>query len=694
MNQHALLESTYRLNVARQIDEICDDYEARLLECEDIELIEYIDRIEEPHREQLCVELVHVRLEHSDATSEEDSIDSILSKLPEEIRESVRKRLETSAKKPKSHSPNSPTKVDCLVDDATVPEIPGFEVGQRVAEGGMGIIWKAKDLTLGRTVAVKVIKAKAARDPAFVQRFIDEVKIAGQLSHPFIVPIHALGQLADGRHYFTMKLVEGQTLSSLIRQFDERDSDAPGPHLELLLIFQKVCETMAFAHRKGILHRDLKPHNIMVGRHGEVQVMDWGLAGTLNSPRVHSSSEPKRSSIVHFSGPEKAALTRMGDILGTLAYMAPEQARGLNSGLDGRTDVFSLGAILCEILTGKPPYSSSDPTEVEHAAVSGDLEECLNRLENCHVDPQLIAIAKCCLSVQKRDRPGNAGIVAEMISGYLNSVEERAREERLEIERLQVQKREDANRRVLRRRYAAIAGLLLVFLGALSTHTWHQHRSRQERASSAIEETKSLISTGDYSNAKARLTSAKTEFGSTDEFESLQAALHLAGQLDTIRNDYFSWHDGWFDCFTAIEQYQIAFQEHQFPVELLSSTTADLTPFVQAVERSPVRERILNALDDWAWLAHREAQRSEMPQRDDYFSFRNNLLEIAIRSDAPSSIRSKLRNHQMWDYPQSLVEIARELDPSTLAPEQLVLTAKLLPADDRRNLLLRSQRVW
>src|SRR5262249_10788926 len=152
-----------------------------------------------------------------------------------------------------------------------------YHLAGEIARGGMGAILKGRDPDLGRDIAVKVLLETHAGKTELLQRFVEEAQIAGQLQHPGIVPVYELGQFADRRPYFTMKLVKGQTLARLLAQRKEPSQERP----RFLKVFEQVCQTLAYAHARGVLHRDLKPSNIMVGNYGEVQVMDWGLAKVL-----------------------------------------------------------------------------------------------------------------------------------------------------------------------------------------------------------------------------------------------------------------------------------------------------------------------------------------------------------------------------------------------------------------------------
>ena len=300
-----------------------------------------------------------------------------------------------------------------------------------VARGGMGAILKGRDIDLGRDLAIKVLLEQHLKSPELIRRFVEEAQIAGQLQHPGIVPIYELGVMADRRPYIAMKLVKGQTLASLL---DERSS-ARFDRTRLLAIFEQVCLTMAYAHARGVIHRDLKPSNVMVGSFGEVQVMDWGLAKVL--PQGGVSDDATAGRVAHETviqtarsgGNADASLA--GSIMGTPAYMPPEQAGGAVERLDERADVFALGSMLCEILSGRPAYTGRSSAEIQRKAALGNLGEAFGRLDAAEVDAELSALAKECLASEPEDRPRDAGVVAGRLRTYLASLDERMNQARL-----------------------------------------------------------------------------------------------------------------------------------------------------------------------------------------------------------------------------------------------------------------------
>jgi len=369
-----------------------------------------------------------------------------------------------------------------------------YQLLDEIARGGMGVIWRATDTALRREVAVKVLQDKFALDSGTARRFADEARITAQLQHPTIPPVHDCGSLAGGLPFLAMKLIKGRTLEELLRQ--RRDPTAERGRF--LAVFEQVCQALAYAHAHQVIHRDLKPANVMVGGFGEVQVMDWGLAKVLTKAVVSAPTEgePGQTVVTLVVGSDSGGLddshTQAGSILGTLAYMPPEQAGGEVGKVDERSDVFGLGAILTVILTGAPPYAGTDAEAVRVMAIRGDLVACLDRLDGCGAEPELVALCKRCLAFAPADRPRNAGTVAEEIAGLRAAAEERAR--RAELERVQAEAEKAAaeeraleRRRQRRLRLGAAAALVLAALGGLTAVLLVQRRANADLAAKNAE---------------------------------------------------------------------------------------------------------------------------------------------------------------------------------------------------------------
>lgn len=225
------------------------------------------------------------------------------------------------------------------------------------ATGGMGRVWLARDAALGRNVALKELRPELVENPAVWSRFLQEARITGQLEHPGIVPVYELtSRPHDHRPFYTMRFVEGRTLSESIESYHQKRAQGAAGPLDLralLSAFVGVCNAVGYAHSRGVVHRDLKGANVVLGDFGEVMVLDWGLAKVIGS-------EEHASAAVAAADCE----THLGQILGTPAYMAPEQAAGELERIGPRTDVYGLGAILYEILTGRPPFSGNTIEEI------------------------------------------------------------------------------------------------------------------------------------------------------------------------------------------------------------------------------------------------------------------------------------------------------------------------------------------
>ena len=269
-----------------------------------------------------------------------------------------------------------------------------------IARGGMGSIRKVFDTTLHRTVAMKVLFPEHRQNPSTLERFAEEAQIMGQLEHPNIVPVHDYGEDADGLRYFTMYYVRGDTLTEIL-QTDTVADGSREAYFKLLNIFLRVCDAVAFAHSRGVVHRDLKPDNIMVGAFGEVYLMDWGIARLLGhsfAPAADELDGPVRIKRARSDDEEK------GQIIGTFFYMSPEQAQAEIEKIDERTDVFLLGGVLYEILTGQPPYMGSSIVEVVRAAQKCRIAAPGVVAPERHIPEALSHIAMRCLAKDRADR--------------------------------------------------------------------------------------------------------------------------------------------------------------------------------------------------------------------------------------------------------------------------------------------------
>ena len=290
---------------------------------------------------------------------------------------------------------------------------------EEIGRGGLSRVFCAFDTDLEREVAIKVIEpVGGAVSDAALDRFLAEAHVTGQLEHPGIVPIYDLGVTGKGRLYFAMKRVKGRTLRELIDDLngDEPNARSEFPTQRLVQIAERISEALAYAHDRGVVHRDLKPANVMVGRFGEVQIVDWGLARLLDElnardPVPANASPPRLENDIW-------GATRTGDVYGTPSYMAPEQAAGRVRDIDQRTDVFGVGALLYHLLSGNLPYWGATGDEVIARAMEGRLNDPRFERSLRAVPRELGAVCRKALARDKRDRYATVQALAEDLRSY------------------------------------------------------------------------------------------------------------------------------------------------------------------------------------------------------------------------------------------------------------------------------------
>lgn len=278
-----------------------------------------------------------------------------------------------------------------------------YEKVREVAQGSSSAIFKSYDHALLRDVAMKVLDPRAKEFEEELERFREEAQVTAQLEHPNIVPVYDWYLDDDDNMCFIMQYVRGGTLRDHLQE-EHYDPSVEADLYKFLQIFLKVCEALAFAHSKGVVHRDLKPDNIMVGTHGQVYLLDWGILRLIAPEKLSIPLSKMPDPINIHRDPTKMDLDLPGMVLGTLSYLSPEQARGELDTIDERTDVFALGAILYEILTQSPPYFAWTPEEFVELAKACDIQHPQEKLSDVHLPSELCRIAMKAMAAVKEDR--------------------------------------------------------------------------------------------------------------------------------------------------------------------------------------------------------------------------------------------------------------------------------------------------
>jgi tetratricopeptide (TPR) repeat protein len=396
------------LSLIRRVDAVCCRFERAWREGGRPRVEDFLADLPEPERGPLLRELVLLDADYRRRTGDSPEPNDYLSRFP---------ALDAT----------------CLAAVGTARQAdgdsPGGGVRYRVlrphAQGGLGVVYVALDRELGREVALKEILPDRAADAHSRSRFVFEAEVTGSLEHPGVVPVYGLGAYADGRPFYAMRLIQGDSLQEAIRQFHEADRPGRDPGArslefrQLLRRFVDVCNAVAYAHSRGFVHRDLKPANIMLGPFGETLVVDWGMAKA-----VPTASEPSRpegpARVAQATGPGpggSADLSHSGMVLGSPAYMSPEQAARRHGDVGPASDVYGLGATLFHLLTGRAAVEGGGLVEMLRRVQHGEVPPA--RQVNPGVPAALEAVCRKAMALRPADRYATALELAADVEHWL-----------------------------------------------------------------------------------------------------------------------------------------------------------------------------------------------------------------------------------------------------------------------------------
>ncbi len=588
-----------------------------------------------------------------------------------------------------------------------------FRILRPHAKGGLGEVYVAHDEEVHREVALKEIRDRHADNPESRARFLLEAEITGGLEHPGIVPVYGLGTYADGRPFYAMRFIKGDSLKDAVERFHKAGGGAAENRTvafrKLLGRVIDVCNAIGYAHSRGVLHRDLKPGNIMLGKYGETLVVDWGLAKASGkhgaaSRSTSSTEHGLDEQLLHPSSGSGVAETVAGTALGTPAFMSPEQAAGRLDRLGPASDVYSLGATLYCLLTGRAPFEDKDIGDVLLKVQQGEFPR--PRQIKPAVPAPLEAICLKAMARQPSERYDTPRALADDIEHWLADEPVVAWPEPMTV----------TASRWMRRHKPLVSGAaaaLLVSLVALTAGAIWRHNQqaeaarRQEFAEMKVREgLKDARYTRDvlHKNLKRpgglqqllnqparwqeRLSSARAGWhrahghveGTLDpqwtaqldalnaELARDQADFKLAQRLEQIHLDTATLVEGKFDYTRAEPEYLAAFQ-----MAGLDIAPGQQKNVAELIRQSPIKDQLLAALDHWAWVAHRN-KRPELTGR---------LLEVARRADA-DPWRDKVRDPSLWTNGKAMEQLADEVRAdrvflARLSPQMLFLVDHGLP---------------
>jgi Flp pilus assembly protein TadD len=538
-------------------------------------------------------------------------------------------------------TPVPPAAADINAPPTCGPAGLRYRVLRPHARGGLGRVSVALDAELGREVALKEIQERYDADPASRARFILEAEVTGRLEHPGIVPVYGLGRHADGRPYYAMRLIKGDSLHEAIRHFHRADSAgrAAGERSlalhRLLRHFVDACNAIAYAHSRGVLHRDLKPANIMLGPYGETLVVDWGLAKLVGRPDdVPAAAEAPLPAAASQTVP-----TQAGAAVGTPAFMSPEQAAGRLDRLGPASDVYALGATLYCLLTGQAPFTQAEPGEILRRVREGDFSP--PRQTKRGVPAALEAVCLKAMALRPEDRYASARALADDVEHWLADEPVSAYREPLRV-RLG---------RTCRRHPAPATAVALLLLAAAAGGLWlaSERAAAGRDAGDTLEQARQMIADGRWADARVAVERADGRLaggGPTSLRTAVRRAradLDLVADLEEARGRRTQVRHGRLDSGAMSAAYAAAFERYG-----LDPLAPDPDAVAERIAASAVGGTIVVALDDWGQVGPR-AERLRLlalAHLVDDDAFRRRLRDPAVLSDRVAL--EKLAAQEAW----------------------------------------------
>jgi serine/threonine-protein kinase len=547
-----------------------------------------------------------------------------------------------------------------------------FRVLRPHARGGLGEVFVARDEELDREVALKEIQQEHADRPEHRSRFLLEAKVTGGLEHPGIVPVYGLGAYPDGRPFYAMRLIKGDSLKEAISSFHK--ADVPGRDVGertlalrgLLGRFVGVCNAIAYAHSRGVLHRDLKPANVMLGPYGETLVVDWGLAKTVGRAEGISTTAEET---LRPSSADGVTPTVLGQAVGTPAYMSPEQAAGRLDKMGPESDIYSLGATLYCLLTGRAPFEGASAGEVLRQVQKGSFPP--PRQVKPSVPAALEAVCLKAMALEAEDRYSSARALADDIEHYLADEPVAAYREPWRVR----------SGRWVRRHKTAVAAATAATLAAVVLGGWGVWRLEQQAArqrqgvETALAEVARLQGQARWAEARVALDQANNQLGPQGaeylrmRLEQARRDLDLVARLDAIR---LNRADTLGEVGKTARDYEEAFREAG-----MVAVDGDAAAAAAWVSSVAVREALVAALDDWALCAQSRQRRAW-------------VLEVARRAD-PDPWRDRVRDPAVLSDPAAVAQLAADKQAAGQSPQLLALLGPWLKGSEKERLLRAAQ---